>query len=87
MNRIFVFMSRWFYIDNRDVFCPPQLSGLIFFTPLGARVILLHSNVLYNTIKFVTGGRKKHWGGGGETIDPIIVCRILGSPSSGLYVR
>ena len=28
----------------------------------GARAILLHSNVLYINIEFVTGGHTKHWG-------------------------
>ena len=29
---------------------PPKLSGLISFTPPGARAIFLHSNVLHNNI-------------------------------------
>ena len=36
------------------LFCPPPpLSGLISFTPPGARAIFLHSKVLYNKIQFV----------------------------------
>ena len=36
-----------------------------------ARAIFLHKNVLYNNIALVTGGHKKHGGGGGRNrIDP-----------------
>ena len=30
-------------------------------------MLFLHSNVLYNKIKFVIGGVKTTWGGGGGT--------------------
>ena len=54
----------------------PQLSEHKFFTAPGARAIL-HSNVLYNNIKFVTGGHAKHWGGGQNIIDPNIAWVLL----------
>ena len=44
------------------LFWPPQLSEHNILWPPGARAFFLHSNVLYNNIWFVTGGRKKQWG-------------------------
>ena len=44
---------------------PTQLSEHKYFMTPGARAIFLHSNVLYNNIKFVTGGHKNTGGGGG----------------------
>ena len=44
---------------------PPSLVSINFLRPPDERAVFLHSNVLYNNIEFVTGGHKKHWGGGG----------------------
>ena len=63
MELEFKYCNIMIYTNYNGIYSvPPRSVGLYFLHPR-EHVPFLYGNVLYNNLKFVTGGgRKKHWG-------------------------